>query len=205
MNLKIFKTKCKSTEKVFVGILGVSIFFSIYSSINSTLPLLQTIIFYFILLVILYILFYISYVDFKTMEIDSWLTLGVILFLLVINISLYFLTNPNIGLVVSKRFSYIPYDNFLFALILAVPFLLIVLISKEKAMGFGDVRIAIIVGLLIGYSNSMIWIYITVFSTLLYGLLLGYKKKKKFKDIKIPFAPFMILAAVLSLLIDMYI
>jgi leader peptidase (prepilin peptidase)/N-methyltransferase len=139
------------------------------------------------------------------MEIDSWLTLGVIIFLLVINISLYFLTNPNIGLVVSKRFSYIPYDNFLFALILAVPFLLIVLISKEKAMGFGDVRIAIIVGLLIGYSNSMIWIYITVFSTLLYGLLLGFKKKKKFKDIKIPFAPFMILAAVLSLLIDMYI
>jgi len=205
LNLKIFKTKCKSTEKVFVGILGVSIFFSIYSSINSTLPLLQTIIFYFILLVILYILFYISYVDFKTMKIDSWLTLGVIIFLLVINISLYFLTNPNIGLVVSARFSYIPYDNFLFALILAVPFLLIVLISKEKAMGFGDVRIAIIVGLLIGYSNSMIWIYITVFSTLLYGLLLGFKKKKKFKDIKIPFAPFMILAAVLSLLIDMYI
>jgi leader peptidase (prepilin peptidase)/N-methyltransferase len=139
------------------------------------------------------------------MEIDSWLTLGVIIFLLVINISLYFLTNPTIGLVVSERFSYIPYDNFLFALILAIPFLLIVLISKEKAMGFGDVRIAIIVGLLVGYSNSMLWIYITVFSTLLYGLILGYKKKKKFKNIKIPFAPFMILAAVLSLLIDMYI
>jgi leader peptidase (prepilin peptidase)/N-methyltransferase len=205
LNLKIFKTECKSTEKVFVGILGVSIFFSIYNSIYSTLPLPQIIIFYFILLVILYILFYISYVDFKTMEIDSWLTLGVILFLLVINISLYFLTNPNIGLVVSKNFSYIPYDNALFSLILAIPFLLIVLISKEKAMGFGDIRIAIIVGLLIGYSNSMLWVYITVFSTLLYGLILGYKKKKKFKDIKIPFAPFMILGAVLSLLIDMYI
>ncbi len=139
------------------------------------------------------------------MEIDSWLTLGAILFLLVINISLYFLTNPNIGLVVSERFSYIPYDNFLLALILSIPFLLITLISKEKAIGLGDVRVAIIVGLLIGYSNAMMWVYITVFSTLLYGLIVGYKKKKKLKDIRIPFTPFMILATVLSLLIDMYI
>jgi len=205
LNLKIFKTECKSTEKVFVGILGVSIFFSIYSSIYSTLPLLQTVIFYFILLVILYILFYISYVDFKTMEIDYWVSLGLIAFLLAINVVLFFLRDPEVGIILSSRFSYIPYDNALFALILAIPFLLIVLISKEKAMGFGDVRIAIIVGLLIGYSNSMLWVYITVFSTLLYGLILGYKEKKKYKDIKIPFAPFMILAAVLSLLIDMYI
>jgi prepilin signal peptidase PulO-like enzyme (type II secretory pathway) len=71
-------------------------------------------------------------------------------------------------------------------------------------MGAGDIRIAIIVGLLIGQGNAILWLYITIFSALFYGLILGYKKKK-FKKLKIPFAPFMILGTVLSLLLDMYI
>jgi leader peptidase (prepilin peptidase)/N-methyltransferase len=138
------------------------------------------------------------------MEIVNWVSLALIFFLLAINLFLYFSGEPEIGLVVSEKFSYIPYDNFLLALILAVIFLLIVLISKERAMGAGDIRIAIIVGLLIGQGNAILWLYITIFSALFYGLILGYKKKK-FKKLKIPFAPFMILGAILSLLIDMYI
>jgi leader peptidase (prepilin peptidase)/N-methyltransferase len=137
------------------------------------------------------------------MEIDNWVSLSLILLLLSLNLFIYFTLDPQIGLRINDNFSYVPFDNFYLALILALIFLLIVLISREKAMGAGDIRIALIVGLLIGQSNAIIWLYITVFSALIYGLILGYKKKK-FRKLKIPFAPFMILGAVLSLLIDMY-
>jgi prepilin signal peptidase PulO-like enzyme (type II secretory pathway) len=90
------------------------------------------------------------------------------------------------------------------ALLLGLPFFLTVLITKEKALGSGDIRIALISGFLIGRTNIMVWLYITIFSALIYGLILGYKKKS-IKNLKIPFAPFMILGTVLSLLLDMYI
>ena len=204
MNLKIFKTKCGPTEKIFVSILGIFLLLSILNATFSTTSLSVTIIAYSILTITLFILFYTSYLDFKTMEIDNWVSLSLILLLLTVNLFLYFFLNPEVGLVISDKFSYVPYDNFLLALVLALIFLLIVVVSKEKAMGAGDIRIALIVGLLIGYNNVIVWLYITVFTALIYGLLLGYKKKN-FKKLKIPFAPFMILGAIVSLLVDMYI
>ena len=86
------------------------------------------------------------------------------------------------------------------ALILGSIFQLIVLMSKEKALGQGDVRVAIITGLLIGYTNILTWLYITIFTALIYGLILAYKKKK-FKDLRIPFVPFMALGNILILLL----
>jgi prepilin signal peptidase PulO-like enzyme (type II secretory pathway) len=138
------------------------------------------------------------------MEIDNWLSLGLMLFLLLINILLYFNTDIEVGLIISDNFSYIPYNNLYAALLLGLPFFLTVLITKEKALGSGDIRIALISGFLIGRTNIMVWLYITIFSALIYGLILGYKKKS-IKNLKIPFAPFMILGTVLSLLLDMYI
>lgn len=86
-------------------------------------------------------------------------------------------------------------------LILGTLFQLIVLISKEKALGQGDVRIAIIVGLLIGLNNLIYWAYITVFSALIYGLIVAYKKRK-FKGLRIPFVPFMTLGCMIVLLFN---
>lgn len=85
------------------------------------------------------------------------------------------------------------------AIVLGSIFQLIVLISKEKALGQGDVRIALITGLLIGMSNLLEWGYITIFSALIYGLILAFKKKK-FKNLKIPLLPFMVLG-ILSVLL----
>jgi prepilin signal peptidase PulO-like enzyme (type II secretory pathway) len=137
------------------------------------------------------------------MEIDNWLSLSLMLSLLLINILLYFSTDRETGLVINEMFSYIPYQNFYAALVLGLPFFLTVLISKEKALGGGDIRIALITGFLIGSNNLTNWLYITVFSALIYGLLVGYKKKS-IKNLKIPFAPFMILGIVVSLLMDLY-
>lgn len=203
MSFQIFKTKCKTTEKIFVGILGVSLLLLLLNTQYTTTSLPLTVAIYTTLVASFIILFYISYIDFKTMEIDNGISLALMLFLLLLNLFLHFFLDPEIGLVISDRFSYIPYDNFYLALFLGLIFLIVVLASKEKAMGSGDIRIAIIVGLLIGKDNTILWLYLTVFAALTYGLILGYKKKK-FKGLKIPFAPFMILGAIASLLIDMY-
>jgi prepilin signal peptidase PulO-like enzyme (type II secretory pathway) len=137
------------------------------------------------------------------MEIDNWLSLSILLFLLSINLLLFFNGYKENALIISEKFSYFPYENLSLALMLGLIFLIIVLITKEKALGGGDIRLAIITGLLIGNSNSLPWLYITVFSAITYGLVIGYKKGS-LKNLKIPFTPFMILGATVSLLIDMF-
>lgn len=97
-------------------------------------------------------------------------------------------------------FVYNPYNNLLGALTLGSIFQLAVLISKEKALGQGDVRIGIITGLLIGINNLIPWSYITIFTALIYGFILAYKKKK-FKGLRIPFVPFMVLGIVVLILL----
>lgn len=204
MNLQILKTKCETAEKIFIGFLGISLLLLINNAFFSTNTTTITILFYFILSIAFLILTYISYVDFKTMEIDSWISLSVLLTLLLINLSIYIFFGPEISLIINEKYSYIPYDNLVLAIILGIIFFIIVLISKEEALGAEDIRVAIIVGLLIGKSNAIPWFYITVLSALVYGVILG-NKKNKFKGLKIPFAPFMILGAIVSLLVDMYI
>ena len=69
-------------------------------------------------------------------------------------------------------------------------------------MGQGDVRIAIITGLLIGVTNIIYWVYIAVFTALIYGLIIA-SKKKKFKGLRIPFVPFMVLGVILMILFNL--
>ncbi|HQA99219.1 MAG TPA: prepilin peptidase, partial [Candidatus Dojkabacteria bacterium] len=92
------------------------------------------------------------------------------------------------------------FQKLLGAIILGSVFQLIVLLTKEKGLGQGDVRLAIISGILVGMDNLILWLYVTIFSALIYGLFLA-KKKKKFKGLKIPFVPFMVLGMVVILLI----
>lgn len=92
------------------------------------------------------------------------------------------------------------YDNLLGALILGSLSQLIVLISKEKALGQGDVRMLLITGLLIGKNNLIVWGYLTVFSALAYGLTIAIKKKK-FKNVKIPLLPFIVFSIIITLIV----
>jgi len=134
------------------------------------------------------------------MEVHSTLSLALMLLLFASNLSLFLVLGSEEGIKINN-WVYIPYQNFLSTLILGSLFQLTVLLSKEKALGQGDVRIAIIVGLLIGYNNIIYWSYITVFSALFYGLIIAYKKKK-FKGLKIPFVPFMVLGTMIVILIN---
>ena len=136
------------------------------------------------------VLGYIAYKDFKTMEIDNLTSLVLMLFFFFFTVILFFIFFFNDG----------AFQKLLGAIILGSVFQLIVLLTKEKGLGQGDVRLAIISGILVGMDNLILWLYVTIFSALIYGLFLA-KKKKKFKGLKIPFVPFMVLGMVVILLI----
>ncbi len=196
MKSQILKTKCNTTEKIFISFLGISILslyvkvllYSNFSILNIGVFLIGTIIFS--------SLVFLAYIDLKIMEVHNLTSLILLFFLSVLNIVL-FLTKRDITL--ANGWQYIAYDNIFAALILGSISQLIVLISKEKALGQGDVRMLLIAGLLVGKTNLMIWGYLIVFSALAYGVVIGIRKKK-FKNVKIPLLPFIVLSIIITLL-----
>jgi prepilin signal peptidase PulO-like enzyme (type II secretory pathway) len=90
--------------------------------------------------------------------------------------------------------------NFILAALIASGFfLLIFLISKGKAMGFGDVKLAILMGLLLGVPDVFLALFLAFFFGAIIGLILMARKKKNFKS-EIPFGPFLILGTFIALL-----
>ena len=69
------------------------------------------------------------------------------------------------------------------------------LITKGKGMGLGDVKFAILGGLLMGPKLSFIWLFLSFLTGALVGIILIIGKAAKFKD-KIAFGPFLIIGLV---------
>ena len=90
-----------------------------------------------------------------------------------------------------------PYDlwrmfyTFLAVLISAGFFLAIFLFSKGKWMGFGDVKLAILMGLLLGLPNVLAALFLGFLFGAIIGIILMVFEKKSFKS-EIPFGPFLI-------------
>ncbi|MBU3942406.1 prepilin peptidase [Patescibacteria group bacterium] len=77
-------------------------------------------------------------------------------------------------------------------------FLAIYLISRGKWIGFGDVKLAILMGLLVGFPN----ILIALFSAFLLGAIVGLgliSLKKKTLKSEVPFGPFLIIGIYIAL------
>ncbi|MDX9739397.1 MAG: prepilin peptidase [Candidatus Dojkabacteria bacterium] len=175
---------------IFLYLLFLSfVFYKGFSSFDFSLFSILEIIF---LILISGGLFYLSYYDFIKMEVHNLLSLVIMLLLLLINIALYRIYGLDSSTVLFGGYIFNPLSNLIGAIILGGIFQLVVLLSKEKALGQGDVRIAIMVGLLIGQVNLIAWLYITIFSSLFYGLIM-VREKKKIRGLHIPFVPFMIL------------
>ena len=198
MRSQIFKTKCNTTEKVFIFLLTLSLLFLAYKVFCEQITI-QNVFIFLLLTGLFLVLTFLAYFDFKKMEVHNTTSLYLLISLAILNILLYLIFKDSTGIRVIGEWVYNPYNNMIGAIVLGSIFQLIVLISKEKALGQGDVRIALITGLLIGMSNLLEWGYITIFSALIYGLILTFKKKK-FKSLKIPLLPFMVLG-ILSVLL----
>lgn len=81
----------------------------------------------------------------------------------------------------------------------ALFFYLLYLITKGKGMGFGDVKLALLMGLILGWPKIILALYLAFISGALVGVTLILTKRKKFGQV-IPFGPFLALNTWITLL-----
>jgi leader peptidase (prepilin peptidase)/N-methyltransferase len=70
-------------------------------------------------------------------------------------------------------------------------FFLIVLISKGKWMGVGDIKLAFLMGLILGFPNILVALFLAFFLGAIIGIGLILSGKKTLKS-EVPFGPFLI-------------
>lgn len=94
--------------------------------------------------------------------------------------------------------SFFELKNRIFSAIFStLPFLILVVISKEKWLGWGDVKLSFFLGLFLGWPKILVSLFLSYFLGSIVGIILVLLKKKSLKS-EIPFAPFLILGAALS-------
>jgi leader peptidase (prepilin peptidase)/N-methyltransferase len=77
--------------------------------------------------------------------------------------------------------------------------LILVLVSKEKWMGAGDIKLGFLVGAMVGYPRAMFLIFASFVLGSIVGVIYLATKKKRMKD-SLPFAPFLIASALIALI-----
>jgi len=102
------------------------------------------------------------------------------------------------NLLSSYSFQHILYV-FLAVIVASGFFLSIFLVSKGKWMGFGDVKLAVLMGLLLGFPNILVALFLAFFFGAIIGLILMVLEKKNLKS-EIPFGPFLIVGTFIALL-----
>ncbi len=78
-------------------------------------------------------------------------------------------------------------------------FFVLYLTTRGKGMGFGDVKLAFLLGIILGFPKIIIAFYLAFLTGAIVGSILIIWGKKKLKGGTIPFGPFLIIGAVLSL------
>jgi leader peptidase (prepilin peptidase)/N-methyltransferase len=94
------------------------------------------------------------------------------------------------------EFSYF-IDHFSSALLAGGFFLFLVLLTKGKGMGGGDIKLGFLMGLVLGFPNILLALFIAFISGAIIGLLLMAMGKKKMKSM-VPFGPFLIFGFLVS-------
>ena len=77
--------------------------------------------------------------------------------------------------------------------------MLIHLITKGRGMGLGDVKFAVLGGLIVGPSLFLIWLFLAFLTGALIGIIMILSKKAHLKS-QIAFGPFLVLSVPLSLM-----
>ncbi len=79
----------------------------------------------------------------------------------------------------------------------ALFFLFLILLTKGKGMGYGDVKLGFLMGLLLGFPDILIALFIAFLTGAIVGVILILIGRKKLKS-KIAFGPFLILGTVFA-------
>jgi len=172
----LLKTKCRACGKPIswqypLVELGTAILFTaLYHQLGlSWVLLLQCIIAAFLIVIFVY--------DLRNMEIPDEMLYPAILFSVIL-------------LIVGNQFDF---KMALYGMLVGVGFLgLIYLIGRGKWMGLGDVKLAVLLGLVTPFPNILITLFSAFIIGSIYGIVQIILKNKNMKS-EIPFGPFLII------------
>lgn len=89
--------------------------------------------------------------------------------------------------------------SYVYALLIGAGFFgFLVLVSRQKWMGWGDVMLAGLMGLILGYPNILVALFLAFLLGSLVSLILIITKQKTIKD-AVPFGPFLVIATFIAL------
>ncbi|MGA2418051.1 MAG: prepilin peptidase [Candidatus Staskawiczbacteria bacterium] len=89
--------------------------------------------------------------------------------------------------------------NIIAAISASAFFLIIFLASKGKWMGLGDVKLAFLMGLLLGMPNIFVALFLAFFFGAIIGVILMVLEKKSLKS-EIPFGPFLVIGTLVAVI-----
>ncbi len=157
--------------------------------------------------------FRLSATPFLVIQPMFWLFVGILLVLIFFTDFMYYLIPDSaVFLLTVLTFFYrlflthqnvmMGYD-FQLALVCAVGaslfFLALFLLTRGKGMGFGDVKLAFPIGLLLGWPSTLVAIFLAFILGAITGVAAILVRKKKLKS-TIPFGPFLVLGTFIALL-----
>jgi prepilin signal peptidase PulO-like enzyme (type II secretory pathway) len=150
-----------------------------------------------VLIACIYSFSYIASNDIFEMEIPVLPSVIIIIFLVLVN-AILLLANSD-GFVYIWNFNkFIPYNNLLAGIAFGIVIYLLVILTNGKGMGEGDILVAVMAGLILGYQNLIAAMYIIIFCALAYSFLVAIQKGS-FHKVRIPFAPFILLGSLITL------
>ena len=84
-------------------------------------------------------------------------------------------------------------------------FLLLFLGTRGRGMGFGDVKLAIFMGIILGFPNIIVALYLAFLTGAIVGVIIILWKKERLKGATMPFGPFLVFGTFLALVFGNYI
>jgi len=197
----ILKRRCRYCKKpiswqyplveIATGILFVLIINNQLSVINYQLSIISYI--YYLLIISLLIIIFVY-------DLKHFIILDKVLFPAIAISFLYLIINNQLlpARIVTQSAAGGIINYFLSALGAFTFFLFIYLISKGRWLGFGDVKLAILLGLLLGWPRIILALFLSFVIGGIIGLGLIVFSKKKLKS-EVPFAPFLIFGTLIAL------
>lgn len=144
-------------------------------------------------------LLYLSLNDLKFLGIPLNPTLALVIALVILNIFFLVCFGKDFRWMITENFYFSPTNN-LIAGIIASGFIgAIVLATKEKAMGIGDIFLAGIMGLSLGLPGILVGFYISILSAAGAGIALGVIKQR-ISGLMIPFIPFISIGIIFTII-----
>jgi len=141
---------------------------------------------YLIISSILIIIFVYDILHQMVADILVWICLGIWVIWLILD---YFFIDHSTVIILNSLYG---------GLILGGLLALLVVVSREKWMGTGDISLGLLLGLIVSYPNVLVLIFAAFIIGSIVGLILLALKRKKMKD-QIAFAPFLITGMWLAL------